>query len=121
MHLLTTFPQLLTFGLVAPFLLRVTVAIFILSIGKTRYSKPYSWTAILYIAVGLALLAGIYTQIAAIIGIIIIKFDFYTNYMTKRGSDPITREIFMLYTFAAVILLSLLVTGPGFLAFDLPL
>lgn len=117
MHPLMTFPTLLDFGLIGPLLLRLSVSIFILFIGWQRYKKSLSWTAIFYAIAGALLFIGLYTQIAAIIGIIIVKFDFWMN----RKIAKQTAEQIMLYVIVEIILLSLLVTGPGFWAFDLPL
>lgn len=120
MNTLTTFPMLLDFGLFAPLALRLMVAVFILMIGLERYKKPYNWTIVFYALSGIMLALGLYTQIVSIIGIAIIKFDFYTNYWIERENRKVGKEIYMLYWMAGIILLSLLVTGPGLFAFDLP-
>ena len=117
MHPLTTFPILLDFGLISPFLLRIAVSLFILYIGFERYKKPYKWTSIIYIISGILLLIGLYTQIASIIGILVVSFDFWAN---KKTTEP-TKERFILYAIVKIILISLIFTGAGFLAFDLPL
>ena len=117
MHPLSMFPQLLTFGLIAPFLLRLAVGLFILSIGWDRYKKPYKLTSIVYAVVGALLVLGLYTQIAAILALVVLKFDFYT----EKKTGPVSREKFILQVMVNVVVISLLFTGPGFLAFDLPL
>lgn len=117
MHPLAIFPELLTFGLVAPFLLRIAVGLIILQLGKERYSKQYKSSSFIYVITGLLLIGGLYTQIAVILALIILKFDFY---MDKKIS-PVSREKFILQVILNVIVISLLFTGPGFLAFDLPL
>ncbi len=117
MHPLSIFPQLLFLGLIAPLLLRVTVGLFILSLGWENYKKPSKWTTIFYAVSGILLVLGLYTQIAALVGIIIIKTDFWINKKTRMFS----KNEMILYVMAVIILLSLLFTGPGFLAFDLPL
>ena len=116
MHPLTVIPQLLTFERVAPLLLRVVVALFILFLAREHYKKPRKWVVIFYIVSGVFLILGLYTQIAAILGILVIKYDFWSNKKPLKISSEM-----ILYTMAVVILISLLVTGPGFLAFDLPL
>jgi hypothetical protein len=60
---------------------------------------------------------GIYTQFIAIVSILILIFDFYLEQKKSELSD----EKKILYVMSAVILLSLLFTGAGFLAFDRPL
>ena len=117
MHPLAVFPQLLTFSLIAPLLLRLAVGIFILYLGLERYKKPYGWSATLYIASAILLVLGFYTQIAVITSLLVLKFDFYTD----KKSNPVSREKYILQVVLNVILISLLFTGPGFLAFDLPL
>ncbi len=117
MHPLSVFPQLLTYGLIAPLLLRLVVGLFVLNLGQERYGKQYSWAVIFYIVAGALLIVGLYTQIAVIATIIILKLDFYIN----RKTNLVSKEKYILQVVMNVILLSLLFTGPGFLAFDLPL
>ena len=121
MHPLSTFPALLTYGLFAPLLLRVMAGIFILSLGWERYKKPYNWSAIIYAIFGPLLILGLFTQISAIVAIGILKFDYYFDFYKNRKTAPVPKNITFLYAVIGIILLSLLVTGPGFLAFDLPL
>ena len=116
-HPLSTFPTLLTYGLLAPFILRLTVGMAIIYLGYERYKKPYKWVSILYVVFGALLVLGLYTQVSAIIAIAVTKFDFWT----KKKSGGVSKEDFILYGMIVVILLSLLFTGPGFLAFDLGL
>ncbi len=117
MHPLSVFPQLLTFSLVAPLILRFSVGLFILSRGWDRHKKPYKFTSIVYAIAGALLILGLYTQIAAILALIVLKFDFYTDKKTGK----VSREKFILQVIVNIIVISLLFTGPGFLAFDLPL
>lgn len=119
--MLTLFPQLLDFGFFAPLILRLVVSLFMLYLGYKRYGKQYKWTSILYLLSGSLVLLGVYTQLAAIIGIAMLKFDMYTNFWKNRNVAPVSVEKYFLYGIAIVILLSLLLTGPGALAFDLPL
>jgi len=72
---------------------------------------------IFYIISGILLILGLYTQISAILGIIVVKFDF----LVDRKLSKQTLEKVITYWIIAIVLLSLLFTGPGFLAFDLPL
>ncbi len=64
---------------------------------------------------------GLYTQITALAAIAILKLDFYWDYWTNRKTVPIPENQKILFGVFIVILISLLLTGPGFLAFDLPL
>ena len=117
MHPLSTFPDLLSFVRVAPLLLRVCVSLFILFLGWKVSKTSYKWAAIIYVISGVMLILGFYTQIASIIGILVLKFDFWKNKKTRAFN--INEKI--LYGIFTIILLSLLVTGPGFLSLDLPL
>ena len=66
---------------------------------------------------GAMVFIGLYTQITAILAILTIKIDWW---FAKKMS-PVSADKMMVYVFAVVILLSLIVTGPGLFAFDLPL
>ena len=116
-HPLTMFPALLTYGLLAPFILRLSVGIIRLFAGIERYKKEYKWTTILYVISSLMIIVGLYTQIAVIVAIILIKFDFYL----EKKAGGLSREKTTLAVLMTMILISLLFTGPGFWAFDLPL
>lgn len=117
MNLLSTFPALLTFGILAPFLLRITVAVFIAYLGWERYKKEFKWLSVLYFILGILLFLGLYTQVSAILSIILISADYFLD----KGNQTFSKEKRMLFIVVKVILLSLLVTGPGLFAFDLPL
>ena len=117
MHPLSIFPEILTYGLVAPLLLRLGVGVLILFYGLERYKKRHHPISIAHFIVGLLLIVGLYTQIAAILGVILNKIEVYP----KWKSRTLTKEGSALYVLAGIILLSLLFTGPGFFAFDLPL
>lgn len=117
MHPLSTFPQLFFLGLVAPFLLRITVGVFIIYLGKERYHKNVQWLSVIHVISGICLFMGLYTQISAIVGIVLIAFEFYLENTEKKVST----EKKILYIVSAIILLSLLFTGAGFMAFDRPL
>lgn len=114
------FPHLLDYVLVAPLILRVFVALFIGSLVIDKFKKKFDIILIFYIATFVLLLLGLFTQIATILGILILKLDFYTKYWSKRASEDISRNTYFLYALAGAILISLLTTGPGFWAFDLP-
>lgn len=121
MQTLTLFPQLLSFGFFAPLFLRVVASLYLIYLGKKRLNKQYKWTSVLYFISGLAIFLGVYTQIAVILGVLMFKFDFYFEHWTNRKNIPLNPEMFFTYFMAVLILLSLIVTGPGAFAFDLPL
>jgi uncharacterized membrane protein YphA (DoxX/SURF4 family) len=117
MHPLSIFPQLFFLGLLSPLLLRLAVGVFIISLGITRYQKMRDWSTLVYTITGLLLVIGLYTQIAILIAILILIFDFYTD----KSPVHISSEKKILYVIILVVLISLMFTGPGFFAFDLPL
>lgn len=81
---------------------------------KNRETKILSF---FWMIVGLMLVLGLYTQAVAIVGIALIKLDWWT----KRKVSTVSKENMIIYAFSVVILLSLLVTGPGAIAIDWPL
>lgn len=121
LHPLATFPTLLSFGLISPLLLRLAVGGFVIYLGWKRLQKEYQGASIAYIVTGALVVLGLYTQIASLISIVILKLDFYADHYWTPTNSPASTEKYVLYFFAIVILLSLLLTGPGLFAFDLPL
>jgi uncharacterized membrane protein YphA (DoxX/SURF4 family) len=132
--MLNTFPQLLTFSFFAPTLLRVFVALVFFGIAYMQYARRDELAQTRYIVVGrgawiprasvlahavlgLMLLLGYYTQVAALLGALaslkgLIWAKRYPHFFPLCRVD---------YLFVLVILLSLLLTGAGALAFDLRL
>lgn len=132
--MLNTWPHLLTYSFFAPTLLRLVAA------GVFLYGAHFLWThrariahvrlpiighaswmggagAVAHLVIAGMLGTGYYTQIAALLGGLgAIKGYIYA----KRYPEvfPFARSTYVLL---AVILLSLLLTGAGALAYDLPL
>ena len=134
--MLNVFPELITFVLFAPFMLRVAVGILFFFWGirllwREKHAEAAStlrvewgsmgvffiwYLAFTEILLGLTLIAGFFTQIAAIVGMIISgKLYFYsTRYPIVAHADKTT------YFLIFIICLSLLLTGAGIFAIDLP-
>lgn len=132
--MLNTFPDLLSLGFFAPTLLRITVALAFLFGAYIQFKRvdelsnirfplvgggPWIiWLSIVaHAAIGVMLFFGYYTQIAAILGALgSIKGMVYGKKYPR---------LFALcrvdYFFVLMICLSLLLTGAGAFAFDLPL
>ncbi len=134
--MLNPFPELLTYSLLAPFLLRITLGFILVNLGYLKFkSEKARWEIIfemlrvkekvvatkilgfIEVAGGLALIAGFYTQIAALIFAVLFGIELFIE---KREATLMKRDV-VFYATMFVIALSLLFSGAGFLAFDLPL
>lgn len=130
------FPELLIFSLLAPTLLRLTLGVFIILLGYSKLkddnkgitnffeslgfkpSKYYVQTlAIAEIVMGVALFVGFLTQIAALVIAII---TFVSLIITVRHPETGLRKSSE-YALFFVISISLVLTGAGLIAIDLPL
>jgi hypothetical protein len=120
MHPLNTFPVLLDFIRLSPFIIRLAVGFLIVSIGRDRSKKSLSALSFVYYICGLTIIFGFYTQISSILGIALLKTDFYLDYWRNRKFVPIPKHMYFLYTISSFALISLLFSGAGFLAFDMP-
>jgi len=134
--MLNVFPDLLSFSLFGPFILRLALGVFFLHSGygqtlgnralvKNKYEKlglkpGEAWATLaglMNMALALLLIFGAFTQVAALLSLIICLF-----LLTLRLKDKnlvSTRTEFLLLLTA--ISLSLLLQGAGALALDLPL
>lgn len=133
---LTVFPDLLVYGLMAPFILRVFLggiliyfaylkffserddkAAFFESVGMKPGSVFASVIGAAELTGGIMLVIGFYTQIAAIIAAGLMLAAVFIKW---RHPQSLRNDIeFYILLFAVA--LSLLFTGAGFFAFDLPL
>lgn len=130
------FPELLTFSLLAPTLLRLTLGVFVILLGYSKFINPRKGItdffealgfkpsvyyikilSVTEIVMGIALFIGFLTQIAALIVAII---TFVSLIVTIRHPET-GLEKASLYTLFFVISISLVLTGAGLLAIDLPL
>ena len=133
--MLNPFPQLLVYGFFAPLLLRATVACVLFFVAWHVHQKASILASITFPLVGktrpwlmrlaasatalagATLLAGYATQWSAILGILVaLKLVWL-----KKELEPALKLPTSTYLLVLVICLSLLVTGAGALAFDLPL
>lgn len=130
----SVFPELLSYWLFAPFLLRITLGIFfvwtalqhsrqrqVLQSVWPAWTRPmYSISIIFEVLLGALLVIGLYTQVAALVVAV---------YAVKMLIVKIARSQYavwaphntFLYIMILAISLSLLVLGAGAFAFDLPL
>lgn len=134
--MLNVFPEVLVYSLFAPFILRLALGfIFIrfgaLSLSSERYrlidacekvslrpAKVFaSIFALFEIVVGIALVLGIYTQVGALVASVISL----TLIVTKLRGTPFGSEGVLFDLLLLSVSLSLIFSGAGFIAFDLPL
>jgi putative oxidoreductase len=145
--MLSIFPALLTYKLVAPLILRLALGVIFLNFGWTKLKrqkndkaaffdtiglKPgivYVWViALIEILTGLFLIVGFLTQIAALVAAVILIIA--TILKKKYPSSLESSKSFLIL--ALIVAVSLLFTGAGFysislgsfnlpLSFDLPL
>ena len=124
MHPLSLFPSLLTWQELSPLLIRVVLAVTLAYFGyekiKGRGTSSGSNTLIygaVEILIAVFLFVGLYTQLAALLNAIILVIKLGFKIRDKKFlSDGVNYYVLLL-----IMCLSLLVTGAGFLAFDLPL
>src|SRR3989344_1946131 len=134
--MLNPFPELLTYSLLAPFILRLMVGIIFINLGllifkgeKDRWQISVSTLNIpnpklavkifggIEIIGGVMLVLGFYTQIAALMLGILVFAQAYVEY-----KDPaILKRNFVFYSLILAIVISLLFSGAGTFAIDLPL
>jgi len=134
--MLNPFPELLTYSLLAPFILRLMVGIIFINLGllifkgeKDRWQISLSTLNIpnpklavkifggIEIIGGVMLVLGFYTQIAALMLGILVFAQAYVEY-----KDPaILKRNFVFYSLILAIVISLLFSGAGTFAIDLPL
>lgn len=129
------FPDLLTYALLAPLMLRVAAAAFFAYLATHHFRNKKAAApelsvlnqhtavfalgvyAVVEALVAVALFLGLYTQIAALVGLVVcLKVLFL-----RRGLHHVAPLARSTYVLLGVICLSLLFTGAGLFAQDLPL
>lgn len=134
--MLNPFPELLTYSLMGPFILRVVLGVIIAETGVLKFrSERDRWIAsfealhlkpadILVSILGfveiigaVGLILGLYTQIAALIFVVVYGLELYVEY---KEEQVLKRDI-VFYLLMFTIALSLLLTGAGAYAYDIPL
>jgi putative oxidoreductase len=134
--MLNPFPELLTYSLLAPFILRLVAGLVFIDLGVLVFkNEKERWLASLSalripkpkLAVkifgsievlgGIMLLVGFYTQIAALV---LALFTFAETYIEYKQPEILKRN-FVFYMLLLAILISLLFSGAGAFALDLPL
>ena len=134
--MLSLFPNLLNYALLAPFILRVVLGLIFIDLGALKFrSEKKRWIAsfntlglrpadlfvpiygLIQIIGGLLLLAGLWTQAAALAFVITTLIELYIEWSAKE----ILKRDMVFYFLLFVISVSILLTGAGAYALDLPL
>ncbi|MDP3725861.1 MAG: hypothetical protein Q8R36_01545 [bacterium] len=111
------FPDLLTFGLFAPFIIRIFLGLYFIIWGWSIVRKteievtlfPKKIIGLVGIVAGTLVTLGLFTQIGALI------LSAFSLYFARHESNRLS------YILLFGMALSLLFSGAGFLAFDFPL
>jgi putative oxidoreductase len=134
--ILNTFPNLLTYGLLAPLILRVVIGFIAIDLGYLKLGKEkIQWTELfetirfhpaqvfvkilagIEIIGGLMLLVGAYTQIVAIIFAVI----YFCEAVLEYRQEVLETRSLPFYILMFAISLSLIFTGAGAFALDIPM
>ena len=134
--MLNPFPELLSFSLLGPFVLRVVLGLIFIDLGilkfrgeKTRWLASFETLnihpadlmlaiyALLQIVGGVFLIAGFWTQVAALVLAVFSGIELGIEW---KAREVLKRDL-VFYLLLFVISVSLLFTGAGAFAFDIPL
>lgn len=134
--MLNTFPELLNYSLLAPTLLRLILAFVLITVGIDTITKKRSLFASYFISrefplanllpwkfgiseiiLGLFFFFGFFTQVASLIAIYILLSLFFI----ENRAEKILPHNSTFYLIMIVIAISLLFSGAGAFAVDLPL
>ena len=122
--MLSLFPSLFTYGLVAPLIIRIVLGATLIDFGYRKIIKKGDSSGsntptygVMEIVLGAFLIVGFFTQLAALLNaiILVIKLGFKLK-QGKLLNDGVNYYIILL-----AMAISLLFSGPGYFAFDLPL
>jgi len=134
--ILNTFPDLLTYSILSPFILRVVLGLIVINLGYLKLDKELSawqelfetinihpakflvkFLAFIEIIGGFMLMAGSFTQLVSIIFAVLFFCEAVLDY---RESELEERDL-TFYILMFTISFSLIFLGAGAFAFDLPL
>lgn len=140
--MLSAFPDLLTYGLLAPFILRLALAFYMGSIGLENLKRknvgagstpsasesmvpelpwlPYKKESIyggFNMIIATLITIGLFTQVAALIAFLVIVLE----WRIKKEPGILWQSEHISMLLAGAIAISLLFSGAGFFAFDWPL
>lgn len=135
-HTFNLFPDLFNFSLLAPSILRAALGLIFLNLGLLKLSKERrGWISsfnllnlhpagfftgllgIIETVGGFLLIVGAYTQLTALILLIISLCELMIEYR----EESVLKRDFVFYLLLATICVSLLLTGAGLFAVDIPI
>ncbi len=120
--MLSLFPSLLAYEQLSPLILRVILGITVVYFGYRHTRRPSGGTnskiqGILEIVIAAFVLVGLFTQAAALI----IALALALKLIMKVRSRAFLTDGVNYYLLLLAIAISIMVTGPGWFAFDVPL
>lgn len=120
--MLNVFPNLLTYSLFAPLLIRIVLGVFVIlksyKVLPAQVDRKSKVVEILFIISGILILIGLYTQVSALFLIVLTIIEFVRK--GSRGEMANSTEMwFMIFVLATS--LSLMLSGAGIYAIDFPL
>ena len=134
--MLNTFPSLLNYSWFAPLILRLVLGYVLIDAGILKFKRErrdwittfaaykirpaHIWVTLyglLEIVGGAMLVLGLYTQVAALAFVLLSGIELYIEYT----EGAVLKRDFVFYLLVFAIALSLLLTGAGAFARDLPL
>lgn len=117
-YMVTIFPNLLSWGLIAPLILRTIIGLYFFLRGfqtwKKRDKTWHKWYSGFEIIIGVLFIIGALTQIASIFAIFDTTVRFGKNLKNSNKTEK------ALFVFVIGVAISLLFSTAGFYAFDLP-
>ena len=120
--MLSLFPYLLSFQMLSPFILRLVLGVIFIFWAYKKFNKVTKDSkdktfVVLDIIIGLLLIIGLYTQLAALIALVLLGIHIILKIRHKAFLTDGVNYYLVLF----IISLSLLFTGPGAFALDYPL
>ncbi|MFH1455144.1 MAG: DoxX family protein [bacterium] len=134
--ILNTFPDLLTYSMLSPLILRVVLGLIVINLGNLKLGKEHvAWQelfetinlqpaklcvkilALIEIIGGLMLIIGSYTQLISILFAVL----FFCEAILEYREPNLEKRNLTFYILMFTISLSLIFLGAGAFAFDLPL
>lgn len=115
--MLSLFPNLFAFPLLAFFVLRITLAFYLALITKARFKKPYSFIGVFEFTATILLAIGLYTQGALIATMALLIIE---SFIDRKLGVFDTKDA-QIRTILGMIAFALMFLGAGSFALDLPL